>query len=425
MFEFKCPSCEFQKSNLDATFEGKHVKCPKCGAAAAVSAVSQPNQVDDFLDLDLDSFVSPTLSPSQPQSSQKEARRNTPVRSERTTKKSWAAVSTSRKRLGDSTRQLSQSLQQNFGAAIFETSSNLGTAASLFLKHPIKILFLSVLFYCSSALALGSVVLSLLFPVLAMGYALAIKGVVTKEPKELDVFLSFLRHGWDSLWHMVMLLTAFVVTLGAMLAPAVIILALFMLLFGTLGALYSDIGEQFPADNTVVASSMPDEAKVEPNEIGVAIGEAMRAVLQFVVNSTLMLILTALATPICAAFILFFFLVIEVAEAKINVESRFNLVINCYRNMLDRAKRRWKTVFVSGLSIASGAALIIAFSLTLAYLLEQIELRETASFLIGDELSGTSGLGLTLTMALFSIFAILFTVVTCLNLREKGQTSPR
>ena len=99
-----------------------------------------------------------------------------------------------------------------------------------------------------------------------MGYALANKGVVTKEPKEFDVFLSFLRHGWDSLWHMVMLLTAFLVTSLAMLAPAVIILALSMLLFGTLGALYSDIGEQFPADSTIVASSMPDEAKVEPNE---------------------------------------------------------------------------------------------------------------------------------------------------------------
>ena len=51
MLEFKCPSCGFQKSHLDAKFEGKKIKCPKCGVAAAVSAGSQPSRAEDPLGL--------------------------------------------------------------------------------------------------------------------------------------------------------------------------------------------------------------------------------------------------------------------------------------------------------------------------------------------------------------------------------------
>ena len=36
MFEFTCPKCGFHKNNLDAKFDGKKVKCPKCQAAADV-----------------------------------------------------------------------------------------------------------------------------------------------------------------------------------------------------------------------------------------------------------------------------------------------------------------------------------------------------------------------------------------------------
>ena len=216
-----CPHCRGQIS-ADPQLAGQQVACPHCKHSFKMPAQTIAGQGPPPIPSSAATADSDPLgfldSP---------APSNGPNRSQGTTVKRMASegMQLTQKALGRGTTVL----KQTFGDAVRHTKTQALVSFGHLVKHPLRLVFLTTLFVIASAMTLGSLVAAVLFPVFVMGYIACVRATVAGEQMAIADFIAFMRHGWDSFWHLLMLLAAFFVTLAAMIAPVVIMMAVLVL----------------------------------------------------------------------------------------------------------------------------------------------------------------------------------------------------
>lgn len=282
-----------------------------------------------------------------------------------------------------------QTIGEAFGGCIY----NIQEAASALLSAPILLTFYTIVFLVASGLALAGIVTAVLYPVFVMGYVSVLHAYLTNRRGSLQQFIGFLRHGWNSLWHLFMLLAAFMTTLGMLVAPVVIVAGLTFTVGG--GSLYAAL--KLSASSSSGASTKtaapprglppfppPYDPRPASERALDALGlpawvvEGGGKLLRTIVLVLSVTVMCLFSTPFFAALILFYYLVYDVSkgmpakpgEDKEKASAKdapppFDLVFDAFGRMLLVGRRCWKELFLDGLL---NAALLIGAPLLLTYL---------------------------------------------------------
>jgi hypothetical protein len=404
-----CPHCGGQIA-ADPNLAGKQVACPHCkrpfpmpvqpiaGQAPPPIPSSAASTTSDPLDF---------LNSSAPSSGANGL--------QATAVKRWASegVHLAHEAVGRGTK----ALKQTFGDAVRHTKTQALVSFGHLVKHPLRLVFLTTLFIIVSGMTLGTLVAAVLFPVFVMGYIACVRATVAGEQMAMADFIGFMRHGWDSFWHLLMLLAAFFVTLAAMIAPVVIVMAVLGFTLGTVGSFIGEIGSHgerssltshnYESDH--FAPSSPRSG--EPSKLMRAIGDFFGDLLALGLKLILLIVLAVILTPIAASLILFFFLVQEVAGNRSNVEQRFDLVYQAFVKMLETAKTYWKELFISGLFCSCCFMGIFLVVYLLSSLLAKAGLYVLASWTATGVMS--------VALFIFIVYMSVFVTVTCLSFSER------
>ena len=267
-----------------------------------------------------------------------------------------------------------KALVETFGSAVGHTKTQAFVSLGHLIKHPFRLAFLTTLFVIASGMALGTLVAAFLFPVFVMGYIACIRATIAGNAMVIADFIGFMKHGWDSFWHLFMLLAAFFVTTATMIAPVVIVIALLTFTLGTAGSLIMDLSSHGPS--TAQSHSFdqhnyaPSRSSGEPSKLLQSISEFFGQLLGLGFLLILLVVMIVMMTPLASSLILFFFLVQQVSAGDCNNDQRFGLVYRAFVKMLDTAKSNWKEVFISGLfcscSFIGLLAIVSLFSALLA-----------------------------------------------------------
>ncbi|MCE5279023.1 MAG: DUF4339 domain-containing protein [Planctomycetaceae bacterium] len=311
-------------------------------------------------------------------------------------------------------RQAMRVKEQMRGPFSQATGGYLGALRQM-LKHPIKLAFLTFAYLILSLLAFGSILGMLLFPVFVMGYIMSIRNMVSGHPTAMADFIAFMRHGWDCLWHLIMLLASFFVTLATILAPAAIVLVILYVLFGTGGALISEAtshsspsaSDVSPSHNSAVPERRVSGSRLFSSAAETA-DEAMMLVLSLLVT---VVVVTVIVTPLTAGLIMFFFLAIEVASRPPGGAERFALVYEGLKRMFSMAKRSWKQLLCCGLLSSAGFLACMAVPGLMSYLLAKMHLFSLAAW--------TVAVLLPLLMLSFQVHWYVYATITCTRLQDE------
>ncbi len=341
-----------------------------------------------------------------------------PNRSQATTVKRMASesVQLAQKALGRGT----QALKQTFGDAVRHTKTQALVSFRHLAKRPLRLVFLTTLFVIASGFTLGTLVAAVLFPVFVMGYIACVRATIAGEQMAIADFIVFMRHGWDSFWHLFMLLAAFFVTLAAMIAPVVVVTAVLWFTLGTVGSFIVEIGSHGASSSSTSHGydhnqfAAPSPASGEPSKLMRAISDFFGDLLALGLTLILVIVLTVVLTPVAASLILFFFLVQEVSGNRSNAEQRFDLVYQAFVKMLETAKAHWREIFISGLFCSCCFMGTVLAVYLLSSLLAKAGLYVLASWT-------TTGV-LAVVMFLFIVYMNVFVTVTCLSLGERRPT---
>jgi hypothetical protein len=218
-------------------------------------------------------------------------------------------------------------------------------------------------------------------------------GMLGGEKGSITKFLSFLRHGWDSLWHLLMMQAALLILVAMAIAPAVIAGMFFVATFGsaTFGMIEvashvsfsetkrgpdkqdgpkqgpagrpdarkglpknPDINEPEP-DRMNRGAARPPVAKAEGPGLFDGLLEGVFSLGQTVVRILMMIVVGAVGclvlTPLASAMVLAFCLVYKVALGTGANEQKFDLVYNALESTIQVATGAWGRILASGLWI--------------------------------------------------------------------------
>ncbi|MCE5326341.1 MAG: DUF4339 domain-containing protein [Planctomycetaceae bacterium] len=244
-------------------------------------------------------------------------------------------------------------------------------AAEQLFKHPIRLVLVTIVYMLLSYLAFHSVVGIILFPVFVMGYVTSVMGTVRGDTPPLADFIAFMRHGWDSLWHLMMLLAAFFVTVATVLAPVVLLVLALYVLLSTVGILSGSSGL---AD----LLNSPDRAVHRLlSETSAGDGTVSFLVSQLILAAVIVIV----ATPLAAGMILCFSLAMDVASTPPPAD-KFNLVYDAFKRMFAVATRHWALLLSCGVLISSGLVLAVAAPMLLSYGMAKAELMRLAAWCV-------------------------------------------
>ncbi len=243
--------------------------------------------------------------------------------------------------------------------------------AQLF-KHPIRLALITIVYVVLTLLAVQSMIGIILLPVFVMGYVTCVSRTVTGEKPSMADFIGFMRHGWDSLWHLMMLLAGFFVTLAAVLAPVILLLL-------ALYALLSTIGILAGSSELMRWLSSPDSLvhRLMSNATGDATGAFLVA--QIILGAVIVIV----GTPLAAGTILLFFLALDVASTTTPSEDKFSLVYNALGRMFRIAAEQWALLLCCGALMSVGMAIAIAIPSTLIHGLAKAEMVRLATWCMG------------------------------------------
>ena len=312
-------------------------------------------------------------------------------------------------------QRATDSLKQTFGTAFSNTISQAVSAAHQVLRHPIRLSFITIVFLVASFLALATLVGAVLVPVFVMGYINCIKSTINDEEIGLEGFITFMRYGWDSFWHLLMLLAAFAVTFAAMMAPFVIAMLITYLVLGTAGATLGEFLSHSSRESRSVEREdfrrpMQPNNEDKPSRIGELLSDLASEIMGLGMKAVLLLIVVAALTPGASATILLFYLVFEVSVGETDDSNRFNLVIESFQKMLRIGRHHWKELVLSGLSVSVGAVAVAAMVFTISYLMLSAHLVVLAAW--------TLSALLPTAICLFVVYTNVFATMTCLTFAE-------
>jgi hypothetical protein len=427
-----CPTCS-AKIKAPDRYAGRKVHCPKCTNRMTIPSVSgsSPEVLEEECAAMLRTDSSSSVAGSAPEWLEKAppvpagwTDHDAPNGSKWTTadhSEQQSDIADAGAGLARSAVQLdAASLKQTFGEAVKQTFSQMFAALGQVLRHPFRLSFVTVIFVLLATLGLGSFLGAVLFPVFVMGYITCIRATISGEPMRLEGFIGFMRHGWDSLWHLLMMLAAFFVTIAAMLAPfAVAALGLY-LVFGSVGAAVGEFSSHSSGVTTSNRGTTNNDfhdrrggSSTEGNSSGASqwISDGIGEIMSLGLKGMLMAIAVVILTPIAAALILFFYLVLEVSRGSANPANRFELVYDAFRKMLVVGWSQWKELLLSGLSLSVCLVGIVAGASLLRYLLLKLGLYVLAAWVF---------VGLVpAAMCFFVLYANVFVTMACLSLGER------
>lgn len=216
-------------------------------------------------------------------------------------------------------------------------SDTLSTGVATFaevLSHPLRHAFGVLVLLIASTLSIPFLVTLVLIPVFVIGYIKYAEEVLKGQPASLGHFIGFMRHGWDSLWHLLMLLGTFFIAAAITLAPFVIAMIIAYASVGTITMVTGELGLQMPLGLEMIA----DE---EDNEHARSVKKEFRMLAT--------LIMAAFLSPLGAVFILVCCMAMMVARGMADVEAKYDLVYIAFERMLLIARIHWKRLLASGL----------------------------------------------------------------------------
>jgi len=265
----------------------------------------------------------------------------------------------------------------SFVAAVRSTIATGFSSFYELLAHPIQYAFGTVVLIIACFLSIPGLVTIILIPVFVLGYIPYMQSILKREPASLGKFISFMRHGWDSLWHLLMLLGTFFVATAIAVAPFVIAAVLVYVTMGTisLGGMQvihlspaepskPDVRKNERADRSNPAP-MPAPGPARGKEAGPdavngffthlmaaidSLGDAASWVIGLVITG---LFLTAFLTPSGAVMILIYCIILMVATAEASKEAKYDLVYDAFERMLLIARLQWKRLVSSGIWLVS------------------------------------------------------------------------
>lgn len=311
-------------------------------------------------------------------------------------------------------------LKQRFGDATKQTISQVFATIGQLRRHPIRLSFVTIIFVIASGLALVSVIGAMLFSVFVMGYIACIQRTLDGEKLTLEGFIGFMRHGWDSFWHLFMMLAAFFVTLATILAPFFATFLLLYFLFGTAGAVIGEVASHSSTDREYdrryrddpPTRPLPERqpSSERPSKFGQWVSEVIGEIMGLGVRAIVMTIAVVILAPVAAALILFFYLVLEVSRGQPTSSNRFDLVYGAFGKMLVMGHSRWKELLMSGLSISVIATGIVAVAYLLAYLLRTAHLYVLSAWVAAVVVPAAA--------CFFVVYVNVFITMTCLRLEK-------
>ncbi len=280
-------------------------------------------------------------------------------------------------------------LRATFGAAVKDTVSIGIRSLGEVLARPTQYAFGTLVLLIGCALSVPGLVTILLTPVFIIGYVSYIESILKREPAGLGKFISFMRHGWDSLWHLLMLLGSFVIAAAIAIAPVVIVGVIIYTTVGTLSLGGLQIMNLLPtglpdAREGVVREDMeldrgphriPNAEKRNADGFMAHVLGAMDALMENTVwiASLLVtgLILTVLLMPSGSILILVYCTTLMVATRDTESGGTYDLVYEAFERMLLIATSRWKLLLASGvLLVGLPIAWIIVAAIVSSLLME-------------------------------------------------------
>ena len=329
----------------------------------------------------------------------------------------------------DAFRTGTQRLQTTFGSAMKET---IGTGFSSFwefLAHPILYSFGTLVLIIACAFSAVGLITVILIPVFILGYIPYIQSVLKREPTSLGKFIGFMRHGWDSLWHLLMLFGAFVIAAAVAIAPLFIAGIIFYATVGTVGLAGLQAMSLVPAGtakqqdeplrNDPIRNFEPKQDTNSSQKNGImtdilrAFGSLMENAAWVVAVLLSGLIATAVLTPSGAILILVYCISLMVTTRQPASDLKYDLVYEAFEQMLLIAQSRWKRLLVSGLCLVSLPVVLFVVLRLLSALMVKFHLPFFAHWLFF--------IVYPLVLFGFVIYANIFSVKTAMHLVESRE----
>jgi hypothetical protein len=315
-------------------------------------------------------------------------------------------------------------LQSTFGSAMKETIGTGFFSFWEFLAHPILYSFGTLVLIIACAFsAVG------LITVILLGYIPYIQSVLKREPTSLGKFIGFMRHGWDSLWHLLMLFGAFVIAAAVAIAPFFIAGIIFYATVGTVGLAGLQAMSLVPTGtaklqdeplrNDPIRNFEPKQDTNSSPKNGImtdilrAFGSLMENAAWVVAVLLSGLIATAVLTPSGAILILVYCISLMVTTRQPASDLKYDLVYEAFEQMLHIAQSRWKRLLVSGLWLVSLPVALFVVLRLLSALMVQFHLPFFAHWLFF--------IVYPLVLFGFVIYANIFSVKTAIHLVESRE----
>jgi hypothetical protein len=242
-----------------------------------------------------------------------------------------------------------------------------------------------------------------------------------------------MRHGWDSLWHLLMLLGTFFIAAAIAIAPFVIAGIIMYATVGTLSMAGLQVMSMVPSgpsdrhEEPVHGDSGRDLKPLRIQDIGDsqkddfmthtvrALNSLMENAVWVVTMLLLGLIRTALLTPSGSILILVYCITLMVATREPASDVKYDLVYEAFERMLLIAQTHWKRLLMSGLWLVALPIVLIIVTRLLSALMLELHFRFFAAWI--------SLVVFPLVLFGFVIYVNIFSVKTAMQLVESREVT--
>ncbi len=318
--------------------------------------------------------------------------------------------------------------QPGFSEALSGAFAHAGKAAALLIRRPLQLTFFTMTLLVLFATSLTGVITSIappgslpgvlssggsasfftfpLFPLFLMGYLTVLKQIVQGEQPSLAAFLAFTRHGVSCLWHLLMLLAAYLVTLAGIASVLIVIGTAFYFVAGTIMLGLNTVGS---VGSTPGASQHMDVSSMGGVTVG-GRGSLADSAVELVQALTTLIISTLMVTGFTALQIVFSYLALDVASKNPHLHGA-GFVYEAYVETLAMFGRRWVEILLCAL--LAGAAVLLTSGLLMgaAWLFNMVRLAPLAMWV--------RTIAAPLLQLALGLFLLVFQATTCLSLRER------
>lgn len=323
-------------------------------------------------------------------------------------------------------RSGSERLRSTFGAAMKDTISCGFSSFGEVLARPIRHSFGTIVLIIACALSVSGLFTIILIPVFFLGYIPYVESILKREPASLGKFISFMRHGWDSLWHLLMLLGTFFIAAAMAIAPFLIAGIIVYATFGTLSMAGLQVVSLVPSGSSSVDDKPIQRdfgrnlGPIREQDNGVSqkdgfMTHVLRALSSLMENAVwvvtmllLGLVATAVLTPSGSILILVYCITLMVATRKPVSDVKYDLVYEAFERMLLIAQTQWKRLLTSGLWLVALPIVMLIVTSLLSALMLQLSLPFFAAWI--------SFVVLPLLIFGFVIYVNVFSVKTAMQL---------